>query len=390
MHFAIDGTLWEGQSPDLYDKMAGLILGDLALKGHRFTFFGKTQLSMPPALVEAVYAPGGGLPALAPGSDSLTWQRVEEKMGDRLFKDGWARKSLPRALDAAVGMSWISWEGRDTGGEHPQWLFLRGFSELLWPGPGGFSPAAGRRFGARWKDLLQKRGTGVITFSAGAAGLLKEHFGAGGEALRVLPAFYPSGLSAASWEEKEQAKASYSGGQEYFLWIGSPAGESHWMEALKAFSMFKKGQRSHMQLLMAPWGNPGEGLPGSLASYKYRADVRIIDQGQADWQALFRSAYAVLYLPHFDELGWVPGMAAELEVPLISTWRSIAGDWARDSVLWVGPESPDSVADAMIRLYKDESFRGRLLDKGRSLAATRQGVSMLSQYEQVLTSTPAQ
>lgn len=376
MHFAVDGTLWEGPDPDLYDKMAGLILVNLALKGTRFTLIGKTLPSLPPALSE--------------GSERLDWLLAEEKLGDRLLKDGWARKAVPRALDAAAATSWISWEGRNTGGEHPQWLFLRGLSDLLWPGPGGISPEAGRRFGARWRNLLQKRGTGIVTFSAGAVPLLKEHFGAREDAIRVLPAFYPSNVPVASWEEREQAKARYSGGQEYFLWIGSPGAGAHWKEALKAFSLFKKGQRSHMQLLMAPWEKPGEELSGSLASYKYRADVRIIDREQGDWQSVFRSAYAVLYLPRFDELGWVPGMAMELGVPLISTWRSIAAEWARDAVLWVAPESPESVAEAMIRVYKDENFRGLLLDRGRALAATRTAAAVLSQYEQVLTSTPAQ
>jgi hypothetical protein len=113
------------------------------------------------------------------------------------------------------------------------------------------------------------------------------------------------------------------------------------MEALKAFSVFKRGQRSQMQLVMAPWTEPGESWQSSLETYKYRADVRVVRGREADWRELLRSAYAGLYLPHADELGWVPGIAVELEVPLISTWRSTGREWASDAALWVSPESPD-------------------------------------------------
>lgn len=388
MHFAVDGTLWEGLNPDLYDKMAGSILRDLSLRGARFTLLGKTQDGRPLALEEA--------------SDGLAWQRAPEKMGDRLLKEGWIRKAVPRAVREAGLGPWISWEGKDIGSGFPQWLFLKGVSDLLWPsdggpssgagkGPGaGKAPGAGWKSGARWRNLLDRGGTGIITFSEGAAAYLRETFGAGAGAVRVLPAFYPSGLPVASWEEKEQAKAAYSGGKEYFLWIGSPGKDAHWMEALKAFSIFKRGQRSHMQLLMAPWEKPGEEFLRNLASYKYRADVQVIDRERASWQTVFRSAYAVLYIPRHDELGWVAGMAMELEVPLISTRRSIAMEWAGETALWVDPASPDSVAGAMVQIYKDEAFRGWLLDRGRATHPTRTAASFISQYEQVLTSAPGQ
>lgn len=396
MHFIVDGTLWEAPGPDGYDRMVERILRGLSIGGHGFTFVGKGS------------APLGG--ALAPGLD---WRIAPEKIGDRLTRDGWYKKSVPRVLGAASqapgpptpgsagAAPWISWEGHDVPGNATQWLFLKDISDLLWPGPKGLSPESDRKLKA-WKEALGRPGTGLITFSWGAAALLAERWGMGqaetiesGEPpalppnLRVLSAFYPADFAPATWEEKQKMKTVHSGGQEYFLWTGSPSG-GHWMEALKAFSLFKRGQRSQMQLLLAPWTEPGDGWQASLETYKYRADVRIVRGRETDWRELLRSAYAGLYLPHSDELGWVPGVAAELEVPLISTWRSIGREWASDGALWVTPESPDSIAEAMIGVYKDEGFRSRLLERARTLAESRKIDSLIVQYEQLLTNGPWQ
>lgn len=437
MHFIIDGTLWEAPGPDGYDRMVERILRGLSTRGHGFTFVGKGS------------APLGG--ALAPGLD---WRIAPEKIGDRLTRDGWYKKSVPRVLGAgpmpgaasqaptpASAAPWISWEGHDLPGNATQWLFLKDISDLLWPGPKGLSPESDRKLKA-WKETLGRPGTGLVTFSWGAAALLAERWGVGQVAvgaesapegasagsvvsegasagsavseggstvseggfavsesasafpmlpsnLRVLPAFYPADFAPATWEEKQKMKTAHSGGQEYFLWTGSPSG-GHWMEALKAFSVFKRGQRSQMQLLLAPWTEPGDGWQTSLETYKYRADVRVVRGREVDWRELLRSAYAGLYLPQSDELGWVPGVAAELEVPLISTWRSIGREWASDGALWVTPESPDSIAEAMIGVYKDEGFRSRLLERARTLAEGRKTDTLIVQYEQLLTNGPWQ
>ena len=409
MHFIIDGTLWEAPGPDGYDRMVERILRGLSTRGHGFTFVGKGS------------APLGGV--LAPGLD---WRIAPEKIGDRLTRDGWYKKSVPRVLGAgpmpgaasqaptpASAAPWISWEGHDLPGNATQWLFLKDISDLLWPGPKGLSPESDRKLKA-WKETLGRPGTGLVTFSWGAAALLAERWGVGQAAvgagsasagsavsegasafpmlppnLRVLPAFYPADFAPATWEEKQKMKTAHSGGQEYFLWTGSPSG-GHWMEALKAFSVFKRGQRSQMQLLLAPWTEPGDGWQASLETYKYRADVRVVRGREVDWRELLRSAYAGLYLPQSDELGWVPGVAAELEVPLISTWRSIGREWASDGALWVTPESPDSIAEAMIGVYKDEGFRSRLLERARTLAEGHKIDSLIVQYEQLLTNGPWQ
>jgi len=375
MHFAVDGTLWEGFRPDLYDQMAGEILRGLTEKGLHFTLLGKTAPASPP---------------LSLSSGSLPWKQVEEKVADRLRRNAWSRKTVPRAMKEGKMERWISWEGLGLEDNLPQWIFLKEVSDLLWPGPEGASKTSGRKFRARWEKVFGHPSTHILTFSARAAGILKESYGVPENRVHVVPAFYKSGYSVASWEDRELTKRNHSGGKEYFLWTGSLGAASRWVEVLKAFSMFKKRQKSHMQMLMAPFEKPGPDFLASLNSYKYRDEVHIIDPAVFHWQEILRSAYAVLYLPDHDELGWLPGMTMELEVPLISTADSIGREWAENAVLWVQSSSPESVSGAMMQVYKDETFRSQLIEEGRLIAGTRTSALLISQYEQVLTSTPDQ
>jgi hypothetical protein len=366
MHFAVDGTLWEDAKPGPFHIMARALLEGLSARDHHITLMGKGP-DLPPALAAAPKPPG-----------SIQWLQVDTRLSDRLSPNGWLQKSVPRAMKACGAQKWLGWDGPGLPPGHRQAIFLKDVSGLLWPGPEGISRSAASVFAARWGALLRDPSSDVLTFSRQMASLLTERFGAAEGRIHVLPAFYRQGVTPPlPWETRESTKMTYARGREYFLCLGMPG--DHWLDTLKAFSLFKVRQRSQMRLLLAPWTAFDPAFLHSLASYKYRQDVDVLDI--ADWEKVARSAYAIVATTPFDDTGWMPAMALAEEVPLIGTSDSVAREWAEGAITWVRTDSPDSVAEAMLRLYKDESLRGQLLARGRELAAQR---SPLDQYEQVL------
>jgi glycosyltransferase involved in cell wall biosynthesis len=366
MYFAVDATLWEDYSPDGYDLMAGAILSGLESVGHRCTYLGKARIVAPASLPWGAH-----------------WIRAEAKSGEWIFPDGWRTRSVPRTMAEGHMDRWISWTGTDLPArKHEfQWVFLKDAGKLLWPGHEGLSRAQLKTFKSRWETLLENRGAGIIVFSESVKAILKNSFGVAEERLRVLPAFYDLGLAPPAWEDRENAKWGYNDGKEYFLWMGTLDPEAHWMEILKAFSLFKTRQKSQMRLLLAPWKITDADFQERLSTYKFRADVKVLEPGHDVWKRVIRGAYALLYTPRVDALGWVPGLALSLGIPLIGAEMSVAREWTGDTVAWVDPGSPEAIAGAMIRLYKDEDYRARIQAEGITLAGDRAGA--LHQYEQV-------
>jgi glycosyltransferase involved in cell wall biosynthesis len=368
MHFGIDGTLWETYSPDQYDRMAWAILEGLEDLGHQTTFLGRSRMARPPAV-----------------PSSSRWMQAESTLAEKILPGGWRKGAVPRALQAGHMEKWLTWSGEIIPSGLGQWVFLKEVSELLWPGPAGVSKTVTAGFRKAWGEILRDPAAGVVLFSERAAAALFDILGGNRERIFVLPPICGNGPGPAPWDEKQGVKTAFSTGQEFFLWTGTIDERGHWREALKAFSQFKVRQRSQMQFLMAPWKISDPDFQDSLDSYKYRADVKVIGPGPELWEKAARGAYALLYTPEYDELGWVTGAALRMEIPLINTFRSVASEWAEDAVEWVDPNVLESIAEPMLKLYKDEAYRNRLLARGKALHAERDRASLLRQYEQVLT-----
>jgi glycosyltransferase involved in cell wall biosynthesis len=104
-------------------------------------------------------------------------------------------------------------------------------------------------------------------------------------------------------EEKEQVKAIYTEGKEYFLFTGNIYPEDQLLVLLKAFSQFKKWQLSNMKLVLAGATNKKTArLKEKLATYKYREDVVILENPSPELITnLLQAAYAPVYIDKSEE-----------------------------------------------------------------------------------------
>lgn len=167
--------------------------------------------------------------------------------------------------------------------------------------------------------------------------------------------------------EREGIKEKYAEGKEYFFTAVSGAGHHEVVELLKAFSLFKKRQRSNMQLVLAG-GDPAlnKDLTDRLDTYKYRQDIhRIEDLTEQECGRLMGASYAIVAPFDGDRLGIHILNAWKAGVPVITTAAGAAclPDIA-DAVLYVQPGDPASVAGQLMSIYKDESLRNGLIEKG--------------------------
>ncbi len=171
-------------------------------------------------------------------------------------------------------------------------------------------------------------------------------------------------------EEKSFIKNKYTEGKEYFLYTGAIHPRKNLMNLLKAFSVFKKRQKTNMKLVLAgrlAWKY--ESFTESLKSYKYRDDV--VMTGYVDEVELVKitgAAYGLVYPSFFEGFGVPVLEAMKCNVPVITSANSAMQEIAKDAALYIDPESHTDIADKMMLLYKDENLRNQLIEKGRSTA----------------------
>ncbi|HUB60346.1 MAG TPA: glycosyltransferase [Puia sp.] len=264
----------------------------------------------------------------------------------------WYDRQLPRvAKQQGVDRVWL------TGGIAGE----MGVPVCLWmpervtPVDGGGGRGAGTLFRNRLRQSLE-RAAAVVCYSErdrlwldglGPVGKVKMLTAVADESIGMMPA-----------AEKEKIKAERLEGREYFLADLTGCGEEDVVNLLKAFSLFKKRQRSGMRLVLA--GGPGlvDGVAGRLKTYKYRQDV--------DWTGAVPAgaAYAVLFPVEGNSLGKALLNVWKAGVPVIAAAGGIMEEMAQGAVLTAVSGDPAALAAQLMRIYKEEDLRQRLIGKG--------------------------
>jgi len=169
---------------------------------------------------------------------------------------------------------------------------------------------------------------------------------------------------------KEEIKKQYTEGKEFFLHTGAIHPRKNLENLLKAFSIFKKRQQSSYKLVLAgrlAWKY--ESFIGKLKTYKFRNDVVFLNYVNEDVLAkLTASAYAMVYPSFFEGFGVPVLEAMQCGVPVITSSDSSMQEIAGDSALYVNPVNFLELAEAMMRLYKDETLRSTLIQKATPVA----------------------
>jgi glycosyltransferase involved in cell wall biosynthesis len=180
------------------------------------------------------------------------------------------------------------------------------------------------------------------------------------------PIFKPIGT-----DDKLLVKETWTNGQDYFIYTGAIHPRKNLVTLLKAFSVFKKRQQSSMKLVLAgrlAW--KFDSFTKSLATYKYRQDV--IMTGYLPEEQLARltaAAYAMVYPSLWEGFGVPVLEAMQCDVPVITSPASPMAEIAGDAALYADPADHMAVAEQMMRMYKDETLRRTLIEKGSVAAA---------------------
>ena len=169
--------------------------------------------------------------------------------------------------------------------------------------------------------------------------------------------------------EREETKRKYSNEKNYFIYTGAIHSHKNLMTLLKAFSVFKKRQKSNWKLLLTGRiDSKSKVFIETLKTYKYRDDVVLTGfVKDEDIVKLTGSAYAMICTAQWNRVGVAVLEALACHIPVIASPASLIKEIAGDAALYATPDDPADMADKMMLLYKDETLRNSLVEKGKAV-----------------------
>jgi glycosyltransferase involved in cell wall biosynthesis len=164
------------------------------------------------------------------------------------------------------------------------------------------------------------------------------------------------------WQEQESIREKYAEGKSYFLCNTN----SNLINLLKAFTFFKKRQKSSMLLLIA--GQTDESFKKELKTYKLKSEIKLLeDLDNAELAKITASAYAMVYPVLYDDIALPPLQALQCQVPLVISETGSLPSLFGDAALYVKPESFEDIAQKMMLVFKDEEGAKALVKAGSEL-----------------------
>ena len=165
------------------------------------------------------------------------------------------------------------------------------------------------------------------------------------------------------FQQKESIKERYALGNEYFLYTGIIPSGNNLLNLLKAFSVFKKMQKSNMQLLIATKTDIPKEFLETLRLFKFKTEVQLLEVDENELAKITESAYAFVY--PFSQRYLYAQQAMRSGVPILTSNAGYMPEVCGDAALYFDQTDHKKIADKMMIVYKDENARKHLIEKGR-------------------------
>ena len=168
-----------------------------------------------------------------------------------------------------------------------------------------------------------------------------------------------------TFQQKESIKEKYASGNEFFLYTGTISSGNNLLNLLKAFSAFKKMQKSNMQLLIATKTQMPKEFLQTLRLFKFKSEVHLLDVDENELANIIASAYAFVY-PFSQEYLYAL-QAMRSGVPILTGNAGYMPEVCADAALYFDEKDHKKIADKMMLVYKDENARKQLIENGVNL-----------------------
>lgn len=178
----------------------------------------------------------------------------------------------------------------------------------------------------------------------------------------------------------DEIRSRYAGGSHYFLYASSFCHEKDIVTLLKAYSIFKKRQRSNMPLLLASYeSEPPSSLKKMVSSYRFQDSIYMHSKlSPRELGVLGSHAYCLIYTRRHDEYGLNLSRSIQCSTPIICLNTSQASETLHSAALLVDKNDPQLIANQLMEIFRNENLRNDIRSKLRELKLALPGIPALS------------
>lgn len=206
----------------------------------------------------------------------------------------------------------------------------------------------------------------IITVSNFTKQDVIKQYGISGDRITVAHNAIPEHFREISKKEKGDFKVKHTGGQEFFIYIGSLHPRKNLGRLLLAFEKFKISKPSDIKLILfGRLAFKNSGLFETYNTLKFKEDIIFLDDTTADIALALGSAIGLCYISLFEGFGIPILESFKAGVPVITSNVSSMPEVAGDSALLVNPLDIGDIAEAMLSLAQDSDLRTKLIEKGK-------------------------
>lgn len=177
-----------------------------------------------------------------------------------------------------------------------------------------------------------------------------------------------------SVSEKENIKNRYNLPDEFFLYVGSVIERKNLLNVCKAIYLLKNDLQVPLVVIGDGSGYlqqvkdyiKGQGIADNIIFLSDNTSTKDLAgfKTAADFPAIYQQALAMIYPSFFEGFG-IPVLEALFSrLPVITSNLSCLPEVGGDAAYYVNPHDSVEIAEAMRRIYHDESLRIEMKEKG--------------------------
>ncbi len=167
---------------------------------------------------------------------------------------------------------------------------------------------------------------------------------------------------------KLKVKNTYTGGKDYFLFVGALNPRKNVPGLLKSYEIFRaSGEYDQKLIIVGSAMHLTEEIDAVLKNMVYKEDVVFTGRlNVEDLHNILASAIALVYIPFFEGFGIPLVEAMYAETALISGNLTSLPEVVGDAALLCSPDDHRQVAEYMSELINNQELRDSLIEKGRT------------------------
>lgn len=169
-----------------------------------------------------------------------------------------------------------------------------------------------------------------------------------------------------SENEKTEVRNKYSGGSEYFLFVGALHPRKNVSGLLNAFDAFKMDSDNNIKLIIVGGEMHKTGdIFETYDNMRFKSDVIFTGRvATSDLHDIFGAALALTFVPFFEGFGIPVVEAMTAGVPVLCSNTTSIPEVGGNAVIYADPMKIDQITDAMLKLANDKELRQELIEKG--------------------------